>query len=132
MQGTAKHQEHGMIFTITLDITLTKETIKEVNVTSTDITINKKTQEQLNNYLKGQTINTTKKITDQEMNNQLKLDQHVTATINHALHNAIRNHEQEQQGDPFQEAYQALADYQEGYKKPNHQDYGDCSCHSSK
>ncbi|HLD12705.1 MAG TPA: iron-sulfur cluster assembly scaffold protein [Candidatus Nanoarchaeia archaeon] len=130
MEGTAHHKEHGMLFDITLDITLDKETIKEVTITSNGITIKKTVKEALTNYLKGKTINQAKKITDNAMISQLATDQPLALTINHALQNALRDHEQKKEGDTFAQAYDAIKAYQEGYTAPSQQEFSECStCH---
>ena len=129
-EGIGKHKENGMIYDITLNFTITQDTIQVIHITSTGITLQKNVKELLETFLEGKTINELKKITDKEMQNKTKTEEHLAATINQALQTAIRNHEQKEKGDPFQEAYESLENYNKGYQQPKHQDYGDCSCHS--
>ncbi|MDO8556249.1 MAG: iron-sulfur cluster assembly scaffold protein [Nanoarchaeota archaeon] len=129
--GTYTNKEQGYNYTITCTFTLTKEKITGIKFTGTGIKISTTLTKTIEPLILGKKPAEAQKITTQAIEQTTKTEHHLAESITHTLHATIRAYNNEQRGkDPFQEAFESLLNYQEGYQPPSHQEIGDCSCHS--
>ncbi len=130
--GTYIYKEQGITYELTLTFTLVKEIIEKIKITSTGIKLPTIILHVLEKILVGKKPTAAQKITQQALQQLLKgQEEHLTMSILHTIYAAVRAYDNQQRGsDPFQDAFETLTGYYDGYTLPALKEHQDCPCHS--